>query len=85
MPSSKIVTFDTTAGLRTAETNSSTTGFHSTISILSPFNSSTIFLILAPLCPIQAPTVSILGTAEYTATFALDPASLATDLISIIS
>jgi len=53
------------------------------MSILSPFNSSTIFFILVPFCPIQAPTVSIFGTSEYTATLALDPASLATDFISI--
>ena len=83
VPSSKSSTLFTFAGLKTADTNSSIDSFHSTISIFSPFNSSTIFFILRPFCPIQAPTVSMFLSAEYTAIFALEPASLATDFISI--
>ena len=47
-----------------ADTNSSTDSFQITISIVSPCNSVTIFFILRPFCPIQAPTVSILGSCE---------------------
>ena len=56
--SSKISTVFTCAGDKLAFTNSALSATHSIISIFSPFNSSTIVLILWPFCPIQAPTVS---------------------------
>ena len=52
--------------------------------IFSPCNSVTTACTLEPRIPTHAPTGSIVLSDEQTAIFALDPGSLATDLISII-
>ena len=56
-----------------------------TISILSFPNSDDTAWTLEPLIPTQAPTGSILPSFVLTAIFDLDPGSLDTPLISIIS
>ena len=58
--------------------------FHSIISIFSPPSSFIIVWILDPRCPTQDPTGSIPSSLELTATFVLDPASLAIDFISTV-
>ena len=56
---------------------------HRTTSIFSPCNSLTIFWILIPRKPTQQPTGSTFSWREVTATLHRDPASRATDFISM--
>ena len=60
---------DTAAGWSEFGTSTCNESFQRTMSIRSPANSSTIFLIRAPRIPTQAPTQSILLSIQDTATF----------------
>lgn len=84
MFSSSTETVNTSEGDNACEIYTTGSLDHSTISIISPCNSSTTFLTLEPLGPTQEPIGSNPSTAVYTAILLLSPGSRETDLISTV-
>ena len=76
------LTSKTLAGDKALAMYFSASSCHSTMSIFSPPNSLITAVTLVPLWPTILPMGSIPSTVEVTAIFDLDPASLATDLIT---
>ena len=72
------------AGLSALLMKLRTSLFHSTTSIFSPFNSSTIFWMRVPRNPTQEPTGSTPGWLANTATFDRCPGSRAMLLTSTV-